>query len=353
MDVGGGSSELIFTQHERITWLTSLPLGSGGLHDRYLYSDPSTTKEIKGAKRAVQEYLETLPIPALAGTLVATGSSAKTLLQLAQEALKVRLRKKRLTRNDLHACLGLLTGLPAQEVAERYGMKIERARVLPAGALLLLRFMHFLGVEELQISARGIREGVLLAYERFGEAWLTHPEVNIVDERAKVAPEYEREKTPHQKEFAESGREELQKRAKTFVEWIGPVLQNEDIESVHKMRVASRRLRATLDAYEVACEPKLFKEVYRQVKEAADLLGNARDTDVMLHNLETILETSPGDEQAGIRWFMRRLREYRERRQRKLDIFLKKFDADAFVRRVVACIPERVSQQEGVLDGQG
>ena len=33
-------------------------------------------------------------------------------------------------------------------------------------------------------------------------------------------------------------------------------VKNENIEAVHKMRVASRRLRAVLDAYQSICNPK-------------------------------------------------------------------------------------------------
>ena len=93
--------------------------------------------------------------------------------------------------------------------------------------------------------------------------------------------------------FIETGRQELRKRSEQFVKWIDPVLQNEDVEAVHKMRVASRRLRATLDAYESACVQKPFKRVYREVKQAADLLGTARDTDVMLQNLELLQQQAP------------------------------------------------------------
>src|SRR6266852_8890223 len=42
MDLGGGSMELLTARNMHITWRTSLPVGSGWLHDRYLSSDPPT-----------------------------------------------------------------------------------------------------------------------------------------------------------------------------------------------------------------------------------------------------------------------------------------------------------------------
>ena len=40
MDLGGGSLELVTAKDSQITWKTSVPIGSGWLHDRYLTGDP-------------------------------------------------------------------------------------------------------------------------------------------------------------------------------------------------------------------------------------------------------------------------------------------------------------------------
>src|SRR5688572_18179910 len=64
------------------------------------------------------------------------------------------------------------------------------------------------------------------------------------------------------------------------------VLDTSDIERVHDMRVASRRLRAVLEIYQ-PCFPKaLFRPVLREVKALADALGERRDPDVLLAQLE-------------------------------------------------------------------
>src|SRR5712692_5090366 len=39
-DLGGGSMELVTAKNMHISWRTSIPIGSGWLHDRYLPSDP-------------------------------------------------------------------------------------------------------------------------------------------------------------------------------------------------------------------------------------------------------------------------------------------------------------------------
>jgi CHAD domain-containing protein len=65
------------------------------------------------------------------------------------------------------------------------------------------------------------------------------------------------------------------------------VLDTRDIERVHDMRVASRRLRAVLEIF-APCFPKSeFKGVLRDVKRLADALGERRDPDVHIDALTT------------------------------------------------------------------
>ncbi|GER86934.1 hypothetical protein KDW_10960 [Dictyobacter vulcani] len=56
MDMGGGSTELVFARNLEISWHTSLPIGSGWLHDRYL-SDPPTEADRTTALTFLRTYL--------------------------------------------------------------------------------------------------------------------------------------------------------------------------------------------------------------------------------------------------------------------------------------------------------
>ena len=58
------------------------------------------------------------------------------------------------------------------------------------------------------------------------------------------------------------------------------VLDTEEIEGVHEMRVASRRLRAVLEVFEPCFPAKAYRSVLRDVKRLADALGERRDPDV-------------------------------------------------------------------------
>lgn len=340
LDVGGGSTELVTAHDGHISWLISLPIGSGWLHDQYLISDPPTEDEIVEAQKFLHDYLRALHVPEQPPALIVTGSSAKELLKICQQALNKDEGSKRMDRQDLVACQGLLNSLPVQEIAQRYGQDVERARILPGGALLILEMMDYLKQDEIRVTSRGVPEGVLLAYARYGDHWLDHDEVKVAEKRIGKVPALPKETVQseqaqlREETFVEAGREELPRRVKKFVEWRDEVLKDEDIENVHKMRVASRRLRAALDAYEALYKPKAFKKAYRGVQQAADLLGRVRDTDVMLQHIQEQEEQYSTQEQAGMQWLVGRLKLYRNEQVKALNNFLRKFDDAALHQQI-------------------
>ncbi len=82
MDLGGGSIELVTAKNMHITWRTSIPIGSGWLHDRYLPSNPPTTDELTVAHTFLHTYFQGMRIKHRPPTLIVTGGSANSLLHL-------------------------------------------------------------------------------------------------------------------------------------------------------------------------------------------------------------------------------------------------------------------------------
>ncbi len=339
MDLGGGSLELVTARNMHINWRTSIPIGSGWLHDRYLTSDPPTYDEIAVADAFLQTYVQGMPLKQRPPILIVTGGSANALLYLVHQAFHMEEHHTHLTQQDLIRCQGLLCSLAAEEIADRYNLPVARARILLAGALIIQTVMARLHINEIHISSHGIREGVLLAYERYGERWL-----EIVSSTASLNHAQQTEVlgpfAPEEEPFVLSGRRKLKERTRKMLELPQEVLKHEDVEAVHKMRVASRRLRATLDAYQSICDPKIFNSAYRQVKGAADALGAARDTDVMLLNLHEQLEQVRSEEKDGVQWIIERLDTFRQQKQQELESFLQKFDEETLKKQIDVLIPE-------------
>ena len=78
------------------------------------------------------------------------------------------------------------------------------------------------------------------------------------------------------------------------------VLDTGDIERVHDMRVATRRLRAALETFEVCFPKKAYASALAEVKELADALGERRDRDVTIDSLERFAAELAAPDRPGV-----------------------------------------------------
>jgi CHAD domain-containing protein len=98
-------------------------------------------------------------------------------------------------------------------------------------------------------------------------------------------------------------------RGEEVWEHLGRALDIEDIEGVHDMRVATRRLRAVLEIFAPCFERKRVRDVLRDVKRLADALGERRDPDVHIDALEDFAAAASQPDRPGVRVLVDRLRE--------------------------------------------
>jgi exopolyphosphatase/guanosine-5'-triphosphate,3'-diphosphate pyrophosphatase len=152
VDVGGGSSELVIgTAPDRVSWCSSLALGSGDLADSCLRSDPPSATELSQARSQVARALDNLDVPRPVEA-VAVGGSATSLRKLAGPLLD---------HETFSRALRLLASESASDIARRFVLDLERVRLLAAGLLILQAASELFGAP-LQIGRGGVREGVLL-----------------------------------------------------------------------------------------------------------------------------------------------------------------------------------------------
>jgi CHAD domain-containing protein len=99
-------------------------------------------------------------------------------------------------------------------------------------------------------------------------------------------------------------------RAQELFDHAENVLDVTDIERVHDMRVASRRLRAVLEIF-APCFPRApFKSVLTDVKALADALGERRDPDVHIDAMDAFAKKVTAAQRPGV---MRLLEHQRDR----------------------------------------
>ena len=85
-------------------------------------------------------------------------------------------------------------------------------------------------------------------------------------------------------------------RSSEVFEHSAGVLDLEDVEPVHDMRVATRRLRAALEVFEPCFPRKRHRKTLLRVKALADALGGRRDLDVEIELLESLAGEVGGED---------------------------------------------------------
>jgi exopolyphosphatase/guanosine-5'-triphosphate,3'-diphosphate pyrophosphatase len=149
-DVGGGSTELAVGGHGIVPdCLISVDIGSLRLTSRFLSGDPPSRRAVDRALAEVRDHLGDLEGVRVA-TALATGGSARGLRKLVGRTLDER---------RLDRAIRIVARQPSDRIARAYGIHVERARVLLAGALILRETQLVLGVP-LTVARGGLREGI-------------------------------------------------------------------------------------------------------------------------------------------------------------------------------------------------
>ncbi len=77
--------------------------------------------------------------------------------------------------------------------------------------------------------------------------------------------------------------------------------KNLDVEGVHQMRVASRRLRAGLPIFSSCLKVSQYDRWRREIKGVTKALGEARDIDVQIEYLQALMENVTDEQGVGVR----------------------------------------------------
>ncbi len=171
IDIGGGSAEVIVGDQKQYDHLDMLKLGAIRLTTMFL---PDETGPVSDDRYAlVRRYVRNACIRTAQRVQgykidLAFGSSG-TIVNLAEIASRL-LRKRPLQRDDtltlrhLKETSRMLRELPLEERRDVPGINPERADIIIAGAAVIETLMEELGVQEIRISDRGLRDGLLVDY---------------------------------------------------------------------------------------------------------------------------------------------------------------------------------------------
>ena len=109
--------------------------------------------------------------------------------------------------------------------------------------------------------------------------------------------------------FAEAAALTVGLRAEEVWRHAENVLDVTDIERVHDMRVATRRLRAAMEIFAPCFPGKPHRALLKEVKALADALGERRDRDVAIDAMTRIGAALTADDRRGIEHLVSELRD--------------------------------------------
>ena len=110
----------------------------------------------------------------------------------------------------------------------------------------------------------------------------------------------------------------LLKQVESMIGEVDGVRTAADIESIHRMRVASRRLRNALDLFGDILPEKRLQRWLGSVKTVTKSLGAARDLDVQIEVVNVFLQQTEPRYAAGARRLKNRLLQKRQKLQKKV-----------------------------------
>jgi CHAD domain-containing protein len=100
--------------------------------------------------------------------------------------------------------------------------------------------------------------------------------------------------------YTEAAARVVSVRGAELAEQAQGVLDTGDIERVHDMRVATRRLRAALEIFEPCFPANSYAQALAEVKRLADALGERRDRDVAIAALHGFNDQMPAPDRRGV-----------------------------------------------------
>lgn len=156
LDVGGASSELAVGDGKTLYYSHSLPIGAVRLKD---FSDDKAERT-KHAHKLVKEYGE---VPTFS-ELVTIGGTTSSLVAVRDgidpyDPQKVHLQK--LTLTEIDETVNKILATPPEERTKIKGLHPKKIHILPAGGILVMEIMRYLGVTAVTVSEKDNLEGYI------------------------------------------------------------------------------------------------------------------------------------------------------------------------------------------------
>jgi exopolyphosphatase/guanosine-5'-triphosphate,3'-diphosphate pyrophosphatase len=175
IDIGGGSTELIFTNLRRLLFIKSLNLGVVYLACRYMKNDPPLKKDLKSMESEISSNIMPLKdtfknffskntvFIGTAGTVTALSAITQKLTRYDHN----KIHNSKITKEKIEKIFFDISTISSQERMRYLPFEPARLDIIVPGTLILLKIMESFGFKKVNVSNYGLREGILFdLYEK-------------------------------------------------------------------------------------------------------------------------------------------------------------------------------------------
>jgi len=172
LDIGGGSTELILADRSEARALTSTKIGAVRLQREFIKKDPISPQTelflrsfIRGSmESAIDKVIKRIEVGeepvlvATSGTAMAIGA----LISNKENHIQSKLQGYKITKNNLDNIVNQLIKMTLSERSQLSSLSERRSEIIVPGALILQTIMNMVNVNEIVLSERALREGLVV-----------------------------------------------------------------------------------------------------------------------------------------------------------------------------------------------
>jgi exopolyphosphatase/pppGpp-phosphohydrolase len=166
VDSGGGSTEVMLVKGRKLASLLSIPVGSSQLC-ALLRGDPPRPLEWGELCLSFADHLHKLPTAPRPTAALVLGGTAHRIADLADS--------RETSLDDLDAIAGELLRRKAKKISKATDIPRKHVVTLSTGILIIHAVVRRYGIERIRIGQCGVREGMILAFDRLGHNWFRPP----------------------------------------------------------------------------------------------------------------------------------------------------------------------------------
>jgi exopolyphosphatase/guanosine-5'-triphosphate,3'-diphosphate pyrophosphatase len=166
-DLGGGSMQITRFARRRQAEAVSLPFGALRLSEKFLESDPPSSKQLRRLRDHVRRHLAKTRVARLTSSdrLVGTGGTLRNLAKIDRYTRRYPiggLHGYELSVDRLGEVIDVLATTKAKRRDEVPGLSADRADSIVGGAVAIQALAEFVRVKNIMVSGQGVREGLAL-----------------------------------------------------------------------------------------------------------------------------------------------------------------------------------------------